>query len=283
MLLTASLLLTVLLPQGTDTTLPLRGATRLELSSAEGAITVQSWNRDAVRIEADHDEDTRVDVDQGGTSIRIRGRARYGPSEVTWRLTVPARLGLDLSSRSGDVQTTGTKGELSISTVEGSITVQGGAGFVSLESVEGDIALTDASGRVRLTTTDGKIVTRRVTGDLKVSAVDGDILLEEIESSDVDASSVDGAITYSGTIRSGGRYGFSSHDGDVTVTAPTINADVTVSTFSGDFETDFPVTLTQTQKRGRMNFTLGTGGARLDLESFDGTVALRKSTGMGKP
>lgn len=283
MLFTCSALLTALLAQGTDTTVAIHGATRLALSSSEGTITVQTWNRDAIRIEADHDDDTRIEIDQGGRSIRVRARARYGPSEVSWKLTVPAELALDLSSQSGDVKVAGTKGEVAIATVEGSITVQGGGGFISLQSVEGDIALSETSGRVRITTVDGKIELRHAQVELKASAVDGDITLDGIESTDAEVNTVDGAIRYEGAIRRGGRYTLSSHDGDVTVIAATIDADVTVSTFSGDFESDYPVTLSGTQNRGRMNFTLGSGGARLDLESFDGTVALRKSGGARKP
>jgi environmental stress-induced protein Ves len=265
--------------QGTDTTVSVRAGSRLELSSTEGGITVQTWNRSAIRVEADHDDDTRVEIDQGGRTVNVRARARYGPAEVTWRLTVPADMALDLSSQSGDVRVTGTKGEVSVSTVEGDITVQGGAGFVSLESVEGDIELSSTSGRITVSTVDGEVTVRGASGDLKVSAVDGDVVLEDIESSNLETNTVDGDIRFSGSIRSGGRYRLSSHDGDVTVTAPVINAEVLVSTFSGDFESDYPVTLTGTQGRGRMSFTLGTGGARLEVESFDGTVALRKGSG----
>ncbi len=268
-----------MLPQGTDTTVAVRDGARLELSSQEGGITVTTWNRSAIRVEADNDEDTRVDIDQGGGTVRVRAHGRYGPSEVTWKITVPADMGLELSSQSGDVAVDGTKGEVNVSTVDGKVTVHGGSGFVSLQSVEGDIDLTDASGRISANTVDGSIRVRGARGDLKAVTVDGEITLDEIESSDVDVNTVDGEVRFAGAIRDGGRYRLTSHDGDVTVIAPVINAQVTVSTFSGDFESDFPVTLTGTNARKRMSFTLGTGSARLDLESFDGTVSLRKGTG----
>jgi len=283
MLFTLTVLAAALAPQGTDTTIAVRGATRLELSSIEGEITVQTWGRDAARIQADHDADTRIEIDQGGRTIRLRARARYGPAEVNWQLTVPADMGLDLSSQSGDVRVTGTKGELAVATIEGAITVQGGGRFVSLQSVEGEVELTGAGGRIKVTTVDGGIVVRGANGEIKASAVDGDVLLVDIESSDVEASTVDGGIRFSGVIRPGGRYSLSSHSGDVTVIAPSISADVTVSTFSGDFESDYPVTLSGAQNRGRMHFALGSGGARLDLESFDGTVSIRKGSGTPKP
>lgn len=283
MLFAFALLAAALSPQGTDTTITVRSEARLELSSTDGDITVQAWNRDAVRIQADHDEDTRVEIDQGGGTVRVRARARYGPAEVSWRLTVPAHVSLDLSSQSGDVVVSGTKREIAIATVEGDITAQGGGGFISLQSVEGDVELSGTGGRIKVTTVDGGIVVRGAKGDIKANAVDGDILLEDIESNEVESATVAGDITFSGGIRPGGRYGLSSHDGDVTVIAPSINADVTVSTFSGDFESDYPVTVSGSQGRGRMHFTMGAGGARLELESFDGTVSLRKGSGARKP
>jgi DUF4097 and DUF4098 domain-containing protein YvlB len=271
--------LAALSPQSTDTTVTVRAGSRLELSSQEGDISVATWSRNAIRIEADNDDDSRIEVDQNGGTVSIRAHHRYGPSEVSWKLTVPADMALDLSSQSGDITVEGTKGEVNLSTVEGKVTVRGGSGFVTMQSVEGDLELSDASGRIGLTTVDGSITVRGARGDLKASAVDGEILLEDIESTNVDANTVDGEIRFSGAIRDGGRYRLTSHDGDVTVTAPVINASVTVSTFSGDFDSDFPVTLSGNAARKRMSFTLGTGGARLELESFDGTVALRKGTG----
>ena len=175
---------------------------------------------------------------------------------------------------------TGARGEVRVSTIEGDITVQGGSGFVALQSVDGDLLLSEASGQVSLSTVDGTITVRGVRGDLTANAVDGEILMEGIAARRVDASTVDGGIEFEGTLESGGRYRLTSHDGDVTVIAPVINAEVSVSTFSGEFESDFPVTITGAGSRTRLNFTLGNGGARLELESFDGTVSLRRGGGV---
>lgn len=277
MLLACTLLASLLAPQGTDTTVPVRAGSRLELSGSDGAITVQVWRRDAVRIEADHDEDSRIEVDQGGRTLRLRGRGRYGPSEITWRLTVPADITLDLSSQSGSISVRGTEGEIAIATVEGDIMVQGGGRGISLESVEGDVNLSEGSGRIRVSTVDGEVSLRRVSGDIEVSAVDGNVQLDEVESSSLEVTTVDGGISFTGPIRAGGRYRLSSHDGDVSVTSAGINAEVSVSTFSGNFESDYPVTLSGRHGRSRMTFTLGDGGARLELESFDGTLSLLKA------
>lgn len=271
-------LLLLALSQGTDTTIALRSATTLELSSFEGSISVTAGARGTLRVQADHEDEVRIKIDQGTNRVRVSASARYGPAEVTWRLTVPPELALDLSSQNGDVTVSGSRGRIDISTVEGNVTVRGGTGQVALEAVEGDIVLEDADGYLRLSSVDGDVTVRNSQGSLEVSAVDGRVLLEGIRSDNVRASSVDGDIDLAGEIRPGGRYTLTSHDGNVTLTAPAIDADVSVSTFDGEFVTDFPVTLTRVADRRRMSFTLGKGGARLELESFDGTVALRKGS-----
>ena len=89
-------------------------------------------------------------------------------------------------------------------------------------------------------------------------------------------STVDGGIEYDGTITDGGRYRLTSHDGDVSVSMPErANATISVATFSGDFDSCFPVTLGPGPKqKHRFTFTLGTGSARVELESFDGSIKL---------
>ncbi|HXI21659.1 MAG TPA: DUF4097 family beta strand repeat-containing protein [Gemmatimonadales bacterium] len=265
--------------QGTDTTVPVPPRARLSLGNFQGTVTITSWNRSALRVEATHDDDTHIDINVGGGVVQVRGRSRYGPPEVDYRLTVPAEMSLEISSHSGDVKIQGSRGEVQVQTNEGAITVDGGRGRISLQSVEGDVSLADADGRINIGTVDGGVTVRGARGDLSVNAVDGAITLEDIDASSVDASSVDGAISFTGALHDHGRYRLSSHDGNVTVVTPAVNAAVTVSTFDGDFESDFPITLNGISDRKRLNFTLGNGGARLELESFDGTVSLRKPGG----
>jgi DUF4097 and DUF4098 domain-containing protein YvlB len=271
-------LLAMLTVQQTDTTVNVPAGARLELDNFDGSITVEVWNRSAVRVEASHGSRDEIEVEVSGKVITVHASGHRGPAtDVDFKLTVPAGIDLNLSSQSGDIHVDGVKGAVSAETVEGAITVQGGAGDVSLRSVEGDVTLSGARGRIELNSVDGVIRLTDAIGELRAETVDGEITLEGIDASSAEASTVDGNILYRGTFKENGRYRFSSHDGDVTVSVPIINAAVTVSTFSGDFESDFPVTLTSTRSGKRMNFTLGTGSARLELESFDGTIRLEKS------
>lgn len=274
------LLMLAALPQGTDTTIAVRGAARLELTGFEGGVTVTTWNRKEVRIEARHDDDTRIDIDEGRTTLRVRGHARYGPAEVEWRLTVPADLALQLTTHAGDIAVTGPRASVSATSVEGAITLKGGSGNVTLTTVEGALRVEDATGKVALSTVDGDAWVRGVRGDLSVNTVDGAITLDQVESDNVTATTVDGDVAFAGPIRAEGRYRLTSHDGDVLVVTPAVDAEVSVSTFDGDFQSDFEITFRGIADRRSLTFTLGRGSARLELESFDGRIALRKGTAL---
>ena len=106
--------------------------------------------------------------------------------------------------------------------------------------------------------------------------VNGDVQLQKVQSDNVEANTVNGDVVYDGTIRPNGRYRLVTHNGDITVTiAEGTSAVVSVSTFQGEFESAFPVTLTG--RRGKQfDFTLGSGSARIELESFAGTIRLER-------
>jgi hypothetical protein len=94
-------------------------------------------------------------------------------------------------------------------------------------------------------------------------------------------STVNGDITFNGTVRDNGAYRLTTHSGDVRAgLSATANATVFVRTFQGDFSSDFPIQLPAGQSRDsgskRFNFTLGTGSARIELQSFNGDIHIAR-------
>ncbi len=181
---------------------------------------------------------------------------------------------LNLSGVYTDIKVDGAQNEITAETVQGEITVLGGAGNVSLKSVMGAVTLEKARGRIDLSSVNEEIRATDVSGDLTAETVNGDIALIQIESANAEANTVNGTITYDGTIKDGGRYRFGTHDGDLRVSVPEkANVSVSVSTFNGEFNACFPIQLTGKTKH-RFNFTLGSGSARLELESFGGDIKI---------
>ena len=267
--------LTLAPPQDTDTTFAVRQGQRLELSDFGGQVTIKAWRQSSIRVRAAHSSHDRISVSTEGSTVSISASSRHGPATVDYDLLVPAWMPLSVSGTpSAEVSIEGTEAEVTVETVEGAVHVVGGSGNVSLRSVEGEVSIEGARGRIELNSVDGAISVKDCSGDITAETVDGEITMSGIESANVDASTVDGSVEYDGTIRDNGRYHFESHDGDVTVSvAEKANVTVSVSTFSGDFDTCFPLQLKDKTKH-RFTFTLGTGSARLELESFDGNISI---------
>ena len=75
-----------------------------------------------------------------------------------------------------------------------------------------------------------------------------------------------------------GVYRFKTHNGDIAVGVPrSAGATVAVSTFSGDFESNFPVTLSGSHNARRFQFAVGDGSAHVELSSFQGTIQLYRA------
>src|SRR6266516_2101933 len=128
----------------------------------------------------------------------------------------------------------------------------------------------------------GEITAETVQGTVNVSGGVGNVSLVQIESANTEATTVNGDVTYDGIIKDGGRYRFSTHDGDLRVSIPEKSSvSVSVSTFNGDFSACFPVQLTGKTKH-RFSFTIGSGSARLELESFNGDIRLCRPGQLGK-
>jgi DUF4097 and DUF4098 domain-containing protein YvlB len=265
----------LILAQDTDTSFAVRQGQRLDVNDFGGEVVIKTWRQNEVRIRASHGSREYVTVTTEGPTVHISASSRHGPASVDYEILAPAWMPLSVSGTpSAEVTIEGTEAEVTVETVEGSIRVVGGSGNISLKSVEGDVTLESAKGHIELNTVDGSISVKDCSGDIAAETVDGEITLLGIESSDMDASSVDGSIEYDGTITDGGRYRFESHDGSVSVSIPErTNATISVATFSGDFDACFPVTLKDKTKH-RFTFTLGTGSARVELESFDGSIKL---------
>jgi DUF4097 and DUF4098 domain-containing protein YvlB len=258
-----------------DTTLNAVRGQRLAVNAYAGEVTVRAWNRNAVRIEADGDQN-QLEIASSPTGISIRTQGRHGPpEEITIRISAPAWMGLSLAGVNTSAKVEGIRAPISVETVEGEVDVTGGESLISLRSVQGSVRLRGAKGRINVNSVNDDVEVANSSGDIAAQTVNGEILLQGVDASSLDANTVNGDISYSGPIRSNGRYALSTHNGDLTLTVPQgTSAAVTVSTFSGDFESEFPVPLQGTRKGKGFNFTLGSGSAQVTLESFQGTIRL---------
>jgi DUF4097 and DUF4098 domain-containing protein YvlB len=274
-------------PEGaprTDQTLDVSKGTRLVVSNNAGEVVVRSWDRDQVRIVAAHSDRDRIDIQTADMTLRVRGRSTRGPSNlIDYQITVPRWMPVNLSGTYLESTIEGTTAEVNVETVHGNVRVAGGSGAIVAKSIEGVITVEKATGKVTATSVNEGIRLSNVSGDMTVETTNGDIIIENAQTTSLEASTVNGDVTFNGTMRDSGTYRLTTHGGDIRVGlggAP--NATVFVRTFQGDFNADFPIQLPdgQTARSGskRFNFTLGSGGARIELQSFNGDIVVARKT-----
>ena len=108
----------------------------------------------------------------------------------------------------------------------------------------------------------------------------GDIDMRNVLARYVRAKSTSGDVTFEGTIDSTGRYELGSHSGSVYLVIPQgTGALLTVSTYTGSIDSDFPITLKPGEHgigtSKRFTFEIGKGDARISAESFSGDITIR--------
>lgn len=276
--LAAMTLVSLTLQGQTDTTFAVPAGASLSVNNFGGAIIVRGWNQDRVKVHAEHGRRGRVEVSLVGGTVTVKAGSRQGaPSVVDMEITVPQAMPLTLSGTYAEITVEGVTGPIRAETVEGQVDVRGGKGNITLSSIQGSVTLADASGRIEVTSVNEDIALSNVSGEIKVEATNGEVTLTGIRSSSVEAVTINGDVLYDGTINDGGSYSFGSHNGDITVTvAERANVTIMVATANGDIDASFPLPVTGTPGKRRWTFKLGSGSARLEAESFQGDIRLRR-------
>jgi Toastrack DUF4097 len=266
----------------TDQTIQVTRGARLVVNNFAGDVIVRVWDRDAIRVQAEHSSRESLDIRTTDAQINVRTRSTSGPPTIDMSITAPTWMRLDLNGTYTDVTIEGSQGEINVETVSGDIRVRGGSGFVVLKSIQGLISLEGAKGRINVRSTNEGLKLSGLSGNVIAETTHGDLVMDRMRAESLDASTVNGEVSYEGTISNDGQYSIVSHNGDVTLAVPeNTNATVAVRTYNGSFVPNFRVQ-TDPGDRGRnrrFNFVMGNGGARISLESFGGTIRLLRGPG----
>jgi putative adhesin len=262
-----------------DQTVNVTKGTKLDINNFAGDVAVKTWDRDAVRVQVTHSDRETVEIKPADQLLTIRSRSVRGgrPRSLDYAITVPKWMAISVNGTYVDANLDGVGGDVAVETTNGDIKVSGGSGFVSLKSVQGEITLEKARGRVEVRAVNEGIRLADINGDLSAESTNGSIILDRIDSANVDLYSVNGNISYDGPIKDKGLYRLTTHNGLIAIAVPErVNAVLRVRTYNGSFRSTFPVKTDDENQRKRFTVTLGNGSAHLELESFGGTIALRR-------
>lgn len=268
-----------------DTTVKLDRGGTVDLSLISGKMRVTGWDRADVKIVASIESGSlRFDANSSRVSLSVEDedesgrRNRHDVGEARYEVSVPRGSRLILEAVSGDIDASGSQGEIEATSVSGDVDVSNGVREVSAEAVSGSVHASQIAGNLRAQTVSGDLRAVSVTGDVEATSVSGDVTLANVVSKDVRTETVSGEVTYTGSIDAGGKYSFESHSGTLKLTIPRgSGAQFSIETFSGDVSTDFPVTIpanTRGRREGRVEFTLGDGRARVTAQTFSGGIVI---------
>lgn len=267
-----------------DTTLAFDKNGTLTVIGGNGDVIVTGTSAASVHVRATSDDNNlRIDASSSRMSLEVTNR-HSGDSRI--EVSVPFGVRVILQSLSGDISVRGTRGEIEAHAQNGDVLVED-ATRLDVNTLSGGITASGIRGDVAIQSTSGDVKVTDLRGDADVQTVSGDIDLRSVTAKVVRAKTTSGDVVYDGTIDKAGRYDLSANSGDVRLHIPReAGAQLTVSTWNGEFQSDFPITLRPgehgigSSNSKRLTFEINGGGARISAETFSGDVTV-SSNGRG--
>lgn len=266
-----------------DTSVTIEKGGTLSVSVYSGRVSVIGGSGSTVRILGT--------VERGDLELRARATSvtistqQEGPhgGRAELDITVPIGTRVVLEGFSAPFTVRGVKGEAKVESLSGNVIVSDAVGRVNVGVVSGNIQVDRVKGDLRAEAVSGYLELTDIDGDIEAESVSGRIIMTGANSKSVRAETVSGSVGYSGTFDPSGNYTFKSHSGRLTMGLP-VDAGATVSleTFSGNVDSDFPVTLesgdTRNGHESRFEFRIGNGRSRIVAETFSGDIRIQRST-----
>jgi DUF4097 and DUF4098 domain-containing protein YvlB len=259
-----------------------KGVPDLRLTTFDGAIEIQAWDKPDVTIEIEKRGATREAVDslevksaQEGNRIELEVKRPRAESfsgfgfhqSASARLIVSAPRDVNVIARSGDgsIRVERVSGRLELRTGDGSIKASDIEGDLILNTGDGSVTVDGARGTIDLDTGDGGVnVTGRLTA-VKLHTGDGSIVYRAEPGSEMSDN-----------------WDITTGDGGVTLYLPNgFGAELDAHTGDGAIRNDLDVAGGPEEggnhSRRTLKGRLGTGGKQIRIRTGDGTIRLRPS------
>jgi DUF4097 and DUF4098 domain-containing protein YvlB len=261
------------------------GVPDLHLTTFDGSIEIQAWDKNDVAIDVEKRGATREAVDaleikssQEGNRIELevkRPRAEtfsgfgfHHSASAKLLVSVPRDVNIVARSGDGSIRVERVNGHLELRTGDGSIRASDVGGELVLDTGDGSVTVDNARGKMQVETGDGGVnVTGRLTA-VRVHTGDGSIVYRAEPGTEMsdnwDISTGDGGVT----LYLPGGFGaeLDAHTGD-----GAIRNDLGIV---GGLENDHAE---RAEARRTLKGRLGSGGKEIRIRTGDGTIRLRPS------
>ena len=258
------------------------GRADVRLTTFDGSIEIQSWDKPEVVIEVEKRGPTKAALEelqivstQNGRVVELEVKR---PREESFhgiglhrtayaRLIVSVPRETDIRAKSGD----------------GSIRIERINGRIDLRTGDGSIRASDIKGELTLDTGDGSITVEEAQGKLTLDTADGSVNVSG-KLSALSLHTGDGSIVYRvepGAIMSE-PWEISTGDGSVSLyLPPEFDADLDAHTGDGSIRNDLGIEARDTRdkdgERRTLRTKIGNGGKLLRIRTGDGAIRLKTS------
>ncbi|MFK8014910.1 MAG: DUF4097 domain-containing protein [Gammaproteobacteria bacterium] len=224
-----------------------------------------------------------VEFEQKGNEVTIRGE---WPSELSswrsrprarieYRITIPSRFDLDLSTSGGSIRVEDLDGELRAQTSGGAMSFGMVSGEVNAYTSGGSITLEGGGADANLNTSGGSIRVGEVAGDLKATTSGGSIRIAGV-SGNVQANTSGGSVEATLRTQPTSDCRLSTSGGTVTLNlSDAFAVNIDASSSGGGVRSDFPIE-GKTKSKRRLRGAINGGGPLMRLKSSGGGVRIRR-------
>jgi DUF4097 and DUF4098 domain-containing protein YvlB len=260
-----------------DTTVAFDARGIVTVTCPQGAVIVTGSDRNEIKVRA-RTENGAIRFTSNGTRATLEPASGRGCNDGRFEITVPVGARVSARSWSGSVSVKGVRGDLETRTQSADVDIRD-VGRIDVESLSGDVTIQGVAGESAINTVSGDIQLGGARGDVEIETVSGDVDMRDVVAKQVRIHTTSGDVSFTGAILPDGRYEYNTHSGEVRLVLPAdVGAQLSIGTFNGGIESDFPITLkADSHDNKRLSFTLGQGTARIIAETFSGDITLTSS------
>jgi Toastrack DUF4097 len=270
---------------------------RIVVRNEFGDIRIAGSDRntvDAVATDRNSSQAVPVSISEGSfgnkrvftVSPVVSGPGVRQKVDILLEVKVPHDVELEpIYLRIGNISVIDLDGSVNLKTDDGNISVHRAGslegGLVEAGTASGNVDLSNINGDVRVVSISSNITIRCVKGDVAARVASGQIAISNT-TGDVEANASSGVVSFTGPIYPERRYRLKTLSGNVSMHIPDkVGFTAVLTSYSGQLYTDFefPNASQPSRSKQRISSKYGDGTGRVELDSFSGSVQLRKIVG----
>jgi DUF4097 and DUF4098 domain-containing protein YvlB len=242
----------------------------ITIHNPNGTVTVRAWTKSDVMVVAKRaTTEVEVDAEQTGNRVDIQTRqvadtASPDDMRTDFEISVPEDAELQIHNDSGGVNVSNVLGDMNVETIAAGVDLEDTAGYLTVKTVGGAFQCLRCAGR------------------LEVTSISGNFKLIDLRSYYVRAQTSEGNILFNGSFLPNATYVLKNYSGAIEVRfSPGDSFDLSATSLKGKVHNEANLTPSSHHhfipRFGNALFgSYNSGRARVELNSFDGTINILK-------